>query len=82
MKKLFILLSALTIINPKAKCQDDYFLYWDFNDKKEVPNRNVEISEEWEENKGEEKKKPKEENKVENVSNLEGIVDEYWHCSF
>jgi hypothetical protein len=50
MKKLFILLSALTIINPTAYCQDDYFLYWDFNDKKEVPNRNAEVPEEWEEN--------------------------------
>jgi hypothetical protein len=30
-------------------CQDDYFLYWDFNDKKEIPNLNVDMSEDEEE---------------------------------
>ena len=43
------------------------------NSKDELrsPIKEVDNSEEWEENKGEEKKKPKEENKVENVSKEE-----------
>jgi hypothetical protein len=49
MTKLFILLPILTVINFTVNGQNDYFLYWDFDDDKEVPNRNAEFAEESEE---------------------------------
>ena len=49
MTKLFILLPILTVINFTVNGQNDYFLYWDFDDNKEVPNRNAQFAEESEE---------------------------------
>jgi len=49
MKKLFVFLSIIVASYATSFCQNDYFLYWDFNDKKEIPNLNVDLSEEEEE---------------------------------
>ena len=49
MKKVLISLFNLFVINSIAICQEDYFLYWDFNDKKEVPNFNVDLPQEGQE---------------------------------
>ena len=49
MKKLYIFLSLVIASYTTSFCQNDYFLYWDFNDKKEIPNLNIDQSEEEEE---------------------------------
>ena len=49
MKKLYVFLSIMIASYTTSFCQNDYFLYWDFNDKKEIPNLNVDMSEEEEE---------------------------------
>jgi hypothetical protein len=49
MKKLYVLLIIICTSYTTSFCQNDYFLYWDFNDKKEIPNLNVDLSEEEEE---------------------------------
>ena len=36
MKKLCVFLSIVIASYTTSFCQDDYFLYWDFNDKKEM----------------------------------------------
>lgn len=43
MNKVFTSIFIIFVINSSANCQEDYFLYWDFNDKKEVPNFNVDL---------------------------------------
>ena len=48
-KKAFTLLFIFFVINSTTNCQDDYFLYWDFNDEKRVPNFNVDSPQEGEE---------------------------------
>jgi hypothetical protein len=46
MKKLFFLFLIVIEIHSTGYCQNDLLLYWDFNDKKEVPNLNVDVPEE------------------------------------
>ena len=41
MKRLFVFPLFLILACGIAFCQDDYFLYWDFNEQKEIPNLNI-----------------------------------------
>lgn len=46
MKKFFIFFFAVVVMSSPIHGQNDYFLHWNFNDKKEVPNLNVDFPEE------------------------------------
>lgn len=46
MKKLYLILAILITSFSFSFSQNDYFLHWDFDDKKEIPNLNVDMSEE------------------------------------
>lgn len=46
MKELYLILAILITGFSSSFSQTDYFLHWDFDDKKEIPNLNVDLSEE------------------------------------